>query len=96
MSLRKRAPASFEVRQNQAIPAISAASASRAWGPVVPTGGGVLRRVDDWAVVATLTVTLLPGTAELGETVQVASEGAPVQEKFTFWLNPPSAATLKV
>ena len=38
----------------------------------------------------------LPGVSVLGETVQVASEGAPVQVKLTLWLNPPSPATLKV
>jgi hypothetical protein len=51
------------------------------------------------AVVVTLTVILvaeLPGVTVLGETVQVTSEGAPVQLKLTLWLNPPSPATLKV
>jgi hypothetical protein len=38
----------------------------------------------------------LPGVSVLGETVQVASEGAPVQVKPTLWLNPPSPPTLKV
>jgi hypothetical protein len=38
----------------------------------------------------------LPGVIGLGETVQVASEGAPVHVKPTLWLNPPSPATLKV
>jgi hypothetical protein len=51
------------------------------------------------AVVVTLTVTFvaeLPGVTGVGETVQVASEGAPVQVKLTLWLNPPSPAKLKV
>jgi hypothetical protein len=47
-------------------------------------------------VVVTLTVTLLPGAAEVGETAQVDSEGAPVQLKVTAWLNPPSPPTLNV
>ena len=38
----------------------------------------------------------LPGAAGFGETVQVASVGAPVQVKLTLWLNPPSPATPKV
>ncbi len=51
------------------------------------------------AVVVTLTVTLvaeLPAVTGLGETVQVASEGAPVQVKLTVPVNPPSPPTLKV
>jgi hypothetical protein len=51
------------------------------------------------AVVVTLTVIFvaeLPGVTGLGETVQVASEGAPVQVKLTLWLNPPTPPTLKV
>jgi hypothetical protein len=50
------------------------------------------------AVVVTLTVTLvteLPAVTEFG-TVQVASEGAPVQVRLTLRLNPPSPARLKV
>jgi hypothetical protein len=51
------------------------------------------------AVVVMLTVTFvaeLPIVTGFGETVQVASEGAPVQVKLALWLNPPSPATLKV
>lgn len=51
------------------------------------------------AVVVTLTVIFvaeLAGVTGLGETVQAASEGAPVQVKLTLWLNPPSPPTLKV
>jgi hypothetical protein len=50
-------------------------------------------------VVETETVILvaeLPGVSELGETVQVASEGAPLQVKFTGWLRPPKLPTAKV
>jgi hypothetical protein len=47
------------------------------------------------AVVVTETVMLLPGVAELGETVQVDSEGAPVQLKLTVSDIPPSAPTLR-
>jgi hypothetical protein len=42
--------------------------------------------VSEGALVVTVTVTLvaeLPGVSVLGETVQVASEGAPVQAKLT-------------
>src|SRR5208337_248779 len=56
-------------------------------------------RLTEGAVVVTLTVTFvaeLPGVNGLGETVQVASEGTPVQVKLTLALNPPSPATLKV
>jgi len=50
------------------------------------------------AVVVTVTVTFvaeLPAVTGVG-TVQVASEGAPVQVRLTLWLNPLSPATLKV
>jgi hypothetical protein len=46
------------------------------------------------AVVLTVTVTFvaeLPTVTGFG-TVQVASEGAPVQVRLTLWLNPPSPA----
>ena len=55
--------------------------------------------LSEGAVVVTLTVTFvaeLPAVTGFGETVQVASEGAPVQVKLTLWLNAPSPATLKV
>jgi hypothetical protein len=38
----------------------------------------------------------LPAVTGFGETVQVASEGAPVQVRLTLWLNPPSPAIVKV
>jgi len=65
------------------------------------TGGSGRERgtLTEGAVVVTLTVIFvaeLPGVNGLGETVQAASEGAPVQVKPTLWLNPPSPATLKV
>ena len=65
------------------------------------TGGSGRERgvLTEGAVVVTLTmifVAELPGVNGLGETVQVASEGAPVQVKPTLWLNPPSPPTLKV
>jgi len=45
-------------------------------------------------VVATVTVIETEpealGVADVGLTVQVASEGAPVHAKLTAWLNPPS------
>jgi hypothetical protein len=50
-------------------------------------------------VVATITVTglgaALPGASEVGETVQVASEGAPVQLNPTVWLKPPKLPRLR-
>ena len=55
--------------------------------------------VTEGAVVVTVTVTLvaeLPAVAGFGETVQVASEGAPAHVKFTAPDNPPSPPTLKV
>lgn len=51
------------------------------------------------AVVLTVTVTLvveLPAVTGFGETVQVASEGAPTQVKFTVPENPPSPPILKL
>ena len=51
------------------------------------------------AVVVTVTVTLvaeLPTVTGFGETVQVASEGAPVQVKLTDPENPDTPPTLKV
>jgi hypothetical protein len=52
------------------------------------TGGSGRERgaLSEGAVVVTLTVTFvaeLPGVSVLGETVQLASEGAPVQVKLT-------------
>jgi hypothetical protein len=51
------------------------------------------------AVVVTVTVTLvaeLPAVTGFGETVQTASEGAPVQAKVTVPDNPPWPPTLNV
>jgi hypothetical protein len=50
----------------------------------------------DPAVVATVTVMLLPGPTGLGDTVHVDSEAESVQEKLTLWLIPPSLPTAKV
>ena len=65
------------------------------------TGGSGRERgaLSEGAVVVTLTVTFvaeLPGVTGFGETVQVASEGAPVQVRLTLWLNPLSPVVLKV
>jgi hypothetical protein len=65
------------------------------------TGGSGRERgaLTEGAVVVTVMVTFVaevPAVTGFGETVQVASEGAPVQAKLTVWLNPPSPATLKV
>jgi hypothetical protein len=51
------------------------------------------------AVVVTVTVTLaaeLPGVNGLGEAVQAAWKGAPVQVRLTLWLNPSSPVKLKM
>ena len=48
--------------------------------------------LSEGAVVLTVMVTFVAELAAVtgfGETVQVASEGAPVQVKLTLWLNPP-------
>ena len=64
--------------------------------------GGISRErggLSEGAVVVTVTVTgvaELPAVAGLGDTAQVASEGAPVQVKVTVPDNPPSPPTLKV
>jgi hypothetical protein len=60
-----------------------------------PLFGGAV----DPGVVVTVTVTFaaeLPGVAGFGEAEQVASEGAPVQVKFTAWFIPPSPSMLSV
>jgi hypothetical protein len=79
------------------------ASISRPLSPGDSRGAGGSGRergtLNEGAVVVTLTVTFvaeLPAVTEVGETVQVASEGAPLQVKLTLWLNPASPATLKV
>ena len=48
------------------------------------------------AVVESVTVTLEPGLTGLGETVQVLSDGAPVQVKETVPDIPPKLPTLNV
>lgn len=65
--------------------------------------GGALRArgaAKDGAVVVTVTVTAIDpeplGVAEVGFTVQVASEGAPLHAKLTAWLNPPTSVRLIV
>ena len=84
------------------MPAKSTASINRL---LVPDDNGGRRgrgrergALSEAAVVVILTVRVvgeLPTVAGFGETVQVASEGAPVQEKLTLWLNPPSPPALK-
>lgn len=74
--------------------------------PLTPSGigetGGRGRKRDEpveAAVVVTVTVTLVaefPSDSGLGETVQVASAGAPVQVKATVPVIPPWPPTLKV
>jgi len=86
----------------QAIAARADASINRPLRPGDRGGAGGSRRergvLTDGAVVATVTVTLvaeLLAVTGVG-TVQVASEGAPVQVRFTLWLNPHSPAIVKV
>jgi len=97
-TVRRLALTGLEARMVQAMPAKSTPSISRAWRPNRRGWGGgkVHGGLADGAVVVTLTVILLVGVAEFGETVQVASEGAPVQEKLTLWLNPSSAPRLNM
>jgi len=69
----------------------------------VPAEGGVIRFsgvIPEAAVVDTFTekvVVLDPlSVAELGETVQVASDGAPLQLKAIAELRPPSGVALRL
>jgi hypothetical protein len=39
---------------------------------------------------------VLPAVTGVGETVQLDSEGTPVQAKLTLWLNPSSPVKLKL
>jgi hypothetical protein len=86
-----------------AINAKTKASMSRPLRPGDRGGAGGSGRergtLSEGAVVVTLTVIFvaeLPAVTGFGETVQVASEGAPVHVKLTLWLNPASPPTLKV
>ena len=66
-------------------------------GGNLPAGGARLAVVG--AVVVTATATLADAVplraTELGVSVQVASVGAPVQVRFTVWLNPSAGLTAK-
>jgi hypothetical protein len=65
----------------------------------MPVASHPLGGAPDGGVVVTVKVTFaaeLPGVTEFGEAEQVASEGAPVQVKFTAWLKPPSPPMLSV
>jgi hypothetical protein len=63
-------------------------------GRTFPNGGA-----SDPAVVDTVTVTgadAVPFSAsELGVTVQVESEGAPLHVRLAVWVSPPSGASVK-
>jgi hypothetical protein len=96
-------PGWFQRPTAHAIAVRTKASINRSLRPVNCGGSGGSGRergaISEAAVVVTLTVIFVaepPGVTGLGETVQVASEGAPVQVKVTVWLNPPSPARLKV
>jgi len=69
---------------------------NRACGPGKRGGGRVLGAIVERAVVVTVTVTLLPGAAGFGVTVQFEPEGYPVQVKATVWFGPPPPPTLRV
>lgn len=87
----------------QAIPATAMASINKPTpreGIAGAGGSGRERgRAELAAVVVTVTVTfvgVLPAVTGFGETVHVASDGAPVQVKLTFPVSPPSPPTLSV
>jgi len=91
-------------RQAQAA-AAKAAKRTTIMGRPLGEGGAGGRRgeprgaTSEPAVVETETVMLVPelsGVSWLGETVHVASEGAPLQVKLTAWLRPPRLPTAKV
>jgi hypothetical protein len=95
-------PGCFRRPMAHAIAARTKASINRARRPGERGRAGGRGRergaLTEGAVVVTLTVTLvpeLPAVTGVG-TVQVASEGAPVQVRLTLWLNPPSPAIVKV
>ena len=105
----KHAPTRYAARRFLAAASVAKlASPSNAYNqnilsnPVEPGGsnlpaGGASHAVDG-AVVETATATVadaVPLTvAELGVSVQVASVGAPVQARFTVWLNPSSGLSV--
>lgn len=95
-------PGWFRRVMAHAIAARTRASINRPLRPGDSGGTGGMGRdrgtLAEGAVVVALTVTLvaeLPTVTEFG-TVQVASEGEPLQVRLTLWLNPPSPAMLKV
>jgi len=95
-------PGRFRRPRTQAIAARVKASINRLLKPSNRGGTGGRGRqrggLTEGAVVGTLTAIFVaqrPGVNALGEAVHVAAEGAPVQLKLTFWLNPPSPATLR-
>ena len=95
-------PGWFRRPMAHAIAARTKASINRPLRPGDSGGAGGRGRergaLAEGAVVVTVTVTFvaeLPAVTGVG-TVQVASEGAPVQVRVTFWLNPPSPAIVKV
>ena len=97
------APVWFRRAMAQVVAARTIARISRPLRPGVRGGmvgsGRERGALTEGAVVVTVTVTLvaeLSNVAGLGETVQVASEGTPVQVKVTVPDNPPSPPTLKV
>jgi hypothetical protein len=96
-------PGCFRRPMAHAIAARAKASINRPLRPGDRGGAGGRGRergtLSEGAVVLTVMVTFvaeLPAVTGFGETVQVASEGAPVQVKLTLWLNPPSPPTLNV
>lgn len=77
---------------------IAASASSHNRFPLSGAGGStrVFGAASDAAVVVTVTVTLLPAAAGLGEIVHVASEGAPVQVNVMAPENPPMPPRLIV
>jgi len=93
----------FWCQRAHAIAARAKVSISRPFAPGNSGGTGGSGRdrgaLIEGAVVVIVTVTLvveLPAISGFGETVQVASDGAPVHVKFTVPDNPPSPPTLSV
>ena len=92
------------LRQLVATQTIAARSKAKKWRPRELgkcgwMGGSARGALADGAVVVTDTVIFvaeLPGVSGFGETVHVASDGAPAQLKFTAWFRPPTLPTDKV
>jgi len=86
-----------------AVASIASSPKSKSRRSCRPVGGRVGRSRGttlDGAVVVTFTVAVAAfvpsGVTDVGEKVQVARDGAPVQLSETAWLKPPAGVTLSV